>query len=245
VRFGGEARKRLGLLGVLVEQRGRLTWGGAECGSIACPSFIQEATQPQEGYQQEVMDREVVYHNVSFLLGEIDDRPLGSQAGDLSARWRYTTRRTAEAVTVREFLNREMEAAPATHTIVLGDFNDEPRAATSQILLRPPDRDATRADQHDPVRLYNVVDAIPLRAGTTQAFLAATERFTRLHEGGRELLDHVLISKGLLLRGNEFVVKEVRSFVDVIAGQTVTADPNERDTSVPPDHAPVWVRFEL
>jgi hypothetical protein len=89
--FVGEARKRLGILGVLVEQRGRLAWGGADCGSIACPSLIQEATQPQEDYQQEVTDGEIVYHNVSLLLGEIDDRLHGSQAGDLSARWRYTT----------------------------------------------------------------------------------------------------------------------------------------------------------
>ena len=87
----GEARKRLGILGVLVEQRGRLAWGGADCGSIACPFLIQEATQPQEDDQQEVMDKEVVYHNVSLLLGEIDDRLPGSQAGALSARRRYTT----------------------------------------------------------------------------------------------------------------------------------------------------------
>jgi hypothetical protein len=37
------------------------------------------------------MDKEVVYHNVSLLLGELDDRLPGSQTGDLSASWRNTT----------------------------------------------------------------------------------------------------------------------------------------------------------
>jgi len=34
----------------------------------------------------------LVYHGVSLLFGETDDRPPDSQAEDLSARWRYTTR---------------------------------------------------------------------------------------------------------------------------------------------------------
>jgi len=38
------------------------------------------------------MGKEVVYHSVSLLRGENDARPPDSQAGDLSARWRYTTR---------------------------------------------------------------------------------------------------------------------------------------------------------
>jgi hypothetical protein len=37
------------------------------------------------------MGKEVVYHSVSLLLGEIGDRLPDSQARDLSARWRYTT----------------------------------------------------------------------------------------------------------------------------------------------------------
>jgi hypothetical protein len=37
------------------------------------------------------MDKERVYHSVSLLLGEIDDRLHHSQTGDLSARYRYTT----------------------------------------------------------------------------------------------------------------------------------------------------------
>jgi endonuclease/exonuclease/phosphatase family metal-dependent hydrolase len=86
-------------------------------------------------------------------------------------------RRAAEAVTVRSFINAEMEASPAVHTIVLGDLNDEPRAATSQIFCGPADSDVKSTDQGDPVRLYNLVDSIPLRGTNKKDFLDKTEPF--------------------------------------------------------------------
>jgi endonuclease/exonuclease/phosphatase family metal-dependent hydrolase len=153
-------------------------------------------------------------------------------------------RRAAEAVAVRSFINAEMEASPAVHTIVLGDLNDEPLAATSQIFYGPADSDVKSIDQDDPVRIYSLVDAIPLRGINTKNFLAETERFSRIHEGRGELIDHIMVSKGLVFAGGDFVVKEVRSFVNLIAGQSVTANPNERATSIAPDHAPVLARFE-
>jgi endonuclease/exonuclease/phosphatase family metal-dependent hydrolase len=154
-------------------------------------------------------------------------------------------RRAAEAVTVRNFINAEMEASPNVHTIVLGDFNDEPLAATSQIFCGPADSDVKSPDQGDPARLYNLVDSIPLRGTNKKDFLAETERFSRIHEGRGELIDHIMVNKGLLLGGADFIVKEVRSFVNLIAGQSVTNNPNERATSVAPDHAPVLARLEL
>jgi endonuclease/exonuclease/phosphatase family metal-dependent hydrolase len=154
-------------------------------------------------------------------------------------------RRAAEAVTVRSFINGKMDDSPAVHTIVLGDFNDEPLAATSQIFCGPADSDVKSPDQGDPARLYNLVDSIPLRGTNKKDFLAETERFSRIHEGRGELIDHIMVNKGLLLGGADFIVKEVRSFVNLIAGQSVTNNPNERATSVAPDHAPVLARFEL
>jgi endonuclease/exonuclease/phosphatase family metal-dependent hydrolase len=154
-------------------------------------------------------------------------------------------RRAAEAVAVRHFINAEMETSPTVHTIILGDFNDEPRAATSQIFCGPADSDVKSTDQGDPVRLYNLVDSVPLRGTDTKNFLAEAERFSRIHEGRGELIDHIMASKGLVFVGGDFVVKEVRSFVNLIEGQSVTANPNERATSIAPDHAPVLARFQL
>jgi len=138
-----------------------------------------------------------------------------------------------------------METSPAVHTIVLGDLNDEPLAATSQIFCGPADSDVKSTDRNDPARIYNLVDAIPLRGIATKNFLAETERFSRVHEGRGELIDHIMASKGLVFGGGDFVVKEVRSFVNLIAGQSVSNNPNERATSIAPDHAPVLARFEL
>lgn len=173
-----------------------------------------------------------------FVARNEDERALGAGLAVM--------RRGAEAVTLRTFVNREHTAAPTVHTIVCGDFNDEPQAATTQLLLGgTPDRDVMSVDGSDPVRLYNLVDALPLRGAATHTFLAPMERFTRIHEGNGELIDHLMVSKGLLVRGNEFVVQEVRSFVDLIQGQSVAADANARAASTPPDHAPVLARFSL
>jgi endonuclease/exonuclease/phosphatase family metal-dependent hydrolase len=173
----------------------------------------------------------------SFVPRNEDERAFGSGIALM--------RRAAEAVTVRSFINGEIETSAAPHTIILGDFNDEPLAATSQIFCGPADSDVKSTDQGDPVRLYNLVDSIPLRGIDKKDFLVATERFSRIHEGRGELIDHILVSKGLLLGTVDFIVKEVRSFVNLIAGQSVTNNPNERATSVAPDHAPVLARFEL
>src|SRR5919109_4005164 len=64
-----------------------------------------------------------------FAPADEDERNRGAGLGLL--------RRAAESVAVRGYLNYLMRPGDATHTIVLGDLNDEPRAATSQLLLGP------------------------------------------------------------------------------------------------------------
>jgi hypothetical protein len=59
-----------------------------------------------------------------------------------------------------------MQPGDSTETIVLGDLvlgdlNDEPRVATTQLLLGSEDADLTSDDKFDFVRLYNLVDSIP------------------------------------------------------------------------------------
>jgi endonuclease/exonuclease/phosphatase family metal-dependent hydrolase len=145
-----------------------------------------------------------------------------------------------------------MRSGDSAQAIVLGDFNDEPRAATSQLLLGPPDADASKDDQLDFARLYSLVDSIPLRGDETKdkRFLTDTERFTRIYQGRRELIDHILVSKGLLgasadLRADRWKVQEVRSLVADIAGQEIGDNPAERVGERCPDHAPVYARFLL
>jgi endonuclease/exonuclease/phosphatase family metal-dependent hydrolase len=154
-------------------------------------------------------------------------------------------RRTVEAITVRRFVNAEMEANQDLHTIVLGDLNDDPKAATSQIFLGPTDKDITTPDGKGHVRLYNLTDAVPLRGTDIREFLPTEERFTRVHEGRGEILDQIMASRGLVFRNGDFQVQEVRSFVDLIEGQSITDYPNDRVGVAVSDHAPVLARFVL
>jgi endonuclease/exonuclease/phosphatase family metal-dependent hydrolase len=159
-------------------------------------------------------------------------------------------RRTAEVVAIRAHLNRAMQADSAPHVILLGDLNDEPSAATTQLLLGPIDSDVTSADRRDPVRLYNLCDEVPLRGSATKGFLAPGQRFSRLFEGRGELIDHILVSRGLLgtreqNRQDQWAVTEVQSLVDSIQGQSIGNNPAERVDESHPDHAPIVARFDL
>jgi endonuclease/exonuclease/phosphatase family metal-dependent hydrolase len=172
-----------------------------------------------------------------------NDENLRAEAGGIALG-----RRTAEAVTVRTFLNGVMPSDQAVHTITLGDFNDDPKAATSLIFLGPEDKDITTGDSKDPVRLYNLMESVPLPdTGETgrREFLREGERFTRLYEGRGEILDQILASRSLIFRNGNFHVNEVRSFVQLIKGQSVTDNPNERAGKAASDHAPVLAVFDV
>ena len=128
---------------------------------------------------------------------------------------------------------------------MLGDLNDGPLAATTQLLLGPADRDIETADRSDPVRLQNVTDAVPLRGTQFRAFLPDNERFSRVNEGRPELIDQVFASKNLIFEGGVFKVMSARSFVELIQGQSISSNPNERINATASDHAPVMVEFDV
>jgi predicted extracellular nuclease len=127
--------------------------------------------------------------------------------------------------------------------IVLGDLNDGPEAATTQVLYGPPGsqprgpEDATlasgafqRADAPDPRRLFNVTKLVPEHL-----------RWSRRHNGQNELLDHILASQGLMPR--------VGGLRQVPAGTILNDDtpnmfgPHPTAGGVIPDHAPVTATF--
>ncbi|MBP2706103.1 hypothetical protein JOL79_20040 [Microbispora sp. RL4-1S] len=107
-------------------------------------------------------------------------------------------RRTAEAVTVRALADELLGGqGEARQVMVTGDFNDEPEAATTQILLGPPGSElgtpgADQPDRGDKARLWNLAPRIP-----------AAERFSRVFHGRGELIDHLLVSHALLARAVE------------------------------------------
>lgn len=142
-------------------------------------------------------------------------------------------RRAAEAVTVRAYANRLLDGhGDERAVIVLGDLNDEPLAATTQILLGPPGSEIdtpgfARSDRGDPWRLWNLAPRI-----------SEQRRFTRVFHGRPELIDHILVSHALLTPLPAVDTGDVQppSITEVLTAR--------RDDPAS-DHAPVLARFPL
>jgi endonuclease/exonuclease/phosphatase family metal-dependent hydrolase len=135
------------------------------------------------------------------------------------------TRRAAEAVAVRVQLNRWMPREPDVPVVLAGDFNDEPRAVTTALLAGPEDTNLHRPDLGDPYRLYNLADRLP-----------PERAFSRIYQDRRELIDHVFVSRPLLLAG-----VTADALVDDLIG--ITEDVESRRDAVVPDHALVYARI--
>lgn len=112
--------------------------------------------------------------------------------------------------------------------IVPGDLNDEPDAATTQLLHGPPGSEIgtggfDQPDQGDGQRLWNLAARIP-----------EAQRFTRVYRGQPQLIDHILVSQAVV---------QVVADGDVTTGDTsapsVTDNPNSRRNEPGSDHRPV------
>ncbi|MQY09132.1 endonuclease/exonuclease/phosphatase family protein [Actinomadura macrotermitis] len=143
-------------------------------------------------------------------------------------------RRTAEAVTVRALADRFLAGQGRERRVmVMGDMNDGPEAATTQILLGPPGSElgtpgADRPDHGDGARLWNLAPRIP-----------EGERYSRIYRGRRELIDHILVSHALLGRAGD--VGTLRAGRDGLP--SVTDDPAARRDAPASDHALLRVRL--
>lgn len=141
-------------------------------------------------------------------------------------------RRTAEAVTVRALADDLLAGEGRTRQVmVVGDLNDEPQAATTQILLGPPGSElgtagADRPDKGDASRLWNLAPLLP-----------DGEQFSRVYHGRGELIDHLLVSHAVLSR-----VAEVHTLHPGTL-PSVTDDPAARRNAPASDHAMIYTRL--
>ncbi len=167
-------------------------------------------------------------------------------------------RRAAEAACIRATVNQlRNDARPVA---VLGDLNDGITAATTEILYGPSgSRVETRGfhldDAGDAQRLWNLSALIP-----------PERRYSRVHAGHGEMLDHIVVSEELLPRevveagnagaaaapagGGENgprVKRRLPVSVDArVEGlRSIGDDPSREQHEVLPDHAPVSAVFGL
>ena len=176
----------------------------------------------------------VVCHLKSKLLSFPGGRFTPHDEGERARFGAYALgRRAAESVTVRGRADGLLGGAGADRAvIVLGDLNDEPLAATTQILLGPPGSEIGtpgfgRPDRGDACRLWNLAPLIP-----------AERRFTRVFSGRRELIDHILVSHRLVTRVESVDTGDVTL-------PSLGPDPADRRNAPASDHAPVLARFDL
>jgi endonuclease/exonuclease/phosphatase family metal-dependent hydrolase len=190
---------------------------------------------PRPALAARVTTRGTDVHVVSVhLKSKLLAFPRGRfSTSDEGQRARYAVyaldRRGAEAAAVRAFATRVLEASTPSGgaaLVVAGDLNDEPEAATTQILLGPPGSEIGtpgfgKPDAGDDQRLWNLAPLI-----------AEGERYTRRYRGRRELIDHVLVSAAL-----------VHDVASVAAGPypvpSISDDPNARRNEPGSDHRPV------
>ena len=140
-------------------------------------------------------------------------------------------RRAAEAATVRVYADTVLDGHGQDRPlIILGDLNDTPQAATTQLLYGPPGSQFDTGgfdhpDQGDAWRLWTVAPKLP-----------AEHRFSRIFEGQQELIDHILISHALL-----GALASVDA--DVASLTSIGVDPNTRRDAPASDHAPLIAHF--
>jgi len=148
-------------------------------------------------------------------------------------------KRTAEAVALRSRANELLDGNAHHALIVLGDLNDVPSAATTQIIGGPGGSEIgtsgfDRRDKGDDARLFNLAPCI-----------AAERRYSRIYRGERELIDHILVSQELV-PGEPRRVPTVDSHIDIQEHlPSIEDNPSQRIGEPGSDHAPVTARFEL
>ncbi|TJZ57506.1 endonuclease [Streptomyces piniterrae] len=154
-------------------------------------------------------------------------------------RARYTAyalfRRGAEAVALRALADQLLDGNGRTNNvIVLGDFNDGPTAATTQILYGPPGSQIgtggfNRPDKNDDAqRLWNLAPLIDEKKQSSRVF-----------KGQHELIDHILVSHSLLKHVKKVFVGALGPLPDI------NEDPAERKGKPASDHAPVFAKLEF
>jgi predicted extracellular nuclease len=149
-------------------------------------------------------------------------------------------RRTAEAVAVRVKVNELLLKKNHKHAlIVLGDLNDTPSAATTQILQGPTGSEIgtagfNRPDRGDEMRLFNLAPLIDEK-----------RRYSRIYQGKPELIDHIFVSEKLL-PGEPRKLPVVDSYLEAIESlPSIDDNPDLRHGKPGSDHLPIFATFDL
>jgi endonuclease/exonuclease/phosphatase family metal-dependent hydrolase len=187
-------------------------------------------------------------------------RPKGNFAPkDEDERYRYAAyalyRRTGEALTIRDRLNAILSAGAGEPdpdqglgrekaVVFCGDLNDQPDAATTQIIQGPMGSELETAgfgssDKGDGYRMWNLAPRLNF---TPDGQPPAKPPYTRVFKGRGELIDHIFASHRLVNPEN---IPEARTVVASNRLPSVNEVPSERKSDPASDHAAVVATFTI
>ena len=162
-------------------------------------------------------------------------------ARDENERARYAAfalyRRAAEATTLRSHVTDRLAGRGRDDPFVLvGDLNDEPDAATTQVLHGPPGSVVgtagfARPDAGDGDRLWNLAGLLP-----------PEQAQTRVYRGRGEIIDHVLVSHTLVADSLPDITTVVPEGVPI---PSIDDNPNNQRNLPGSDHAAVLATLTL
>ncbi len=164
-------------------------------------------------------------------VGESGDDPFVGALGQARA----TIVRAAEAAALRHLILTDLQHS-AKPTIVLGDLNDTPDSASTQTVRGPsPHKDMNHEDKR---ALWDVI--------LYSTFRVARERsptiHTHIHDGERDILDHILVSE-------EFFARNKNRIGDVLRHEVINDHlrDDEHEPKVPgsSDHGIPIAEIEL
>jgi endonuclease/exonuclease/phosphatase family metal-dependent hydrolase len=131
--------------------------------------------------------------------GEDGDEPFSASLGQARA----TFVRAAEAVALRHLILADLKDTKKP-VIVLGDLNDTPDAASTQIVRGPtPHKDM---DRDEKLALWDVV----LYSSFRIAMERSPQIHTHIHDGERDILDHILVSEEFYVRNRNRIGEVIR-----------------------------------
>jgi endonuclease/exonuclease/phosphatase family metal-dependent hydrolase len=158
---------------------------------------------------------------------------------DEDERARYAAyalaRRAAEAAALRVAVTQALGGHGDQRPVVLtGDLNDTVQAVPPNCCrVRPGSEIGTRgfaqSDRGDAARLWNLAPLMP--AGLD---------YSRITQGRRELIDHILVSQALV---SPLTAVTARAVIDAPLTSIDPTDPTARRNAPSSDHAPVVATF--
>ena len=212
-----------------------------------------------EGLEVSLLNAHFKSKLISYARRRPDVPGSRFQPRDEDERYRYAAYalylRTGEAMTIRDRLNALLSGGSGEPdpgqglgrekaVVFCGDLNDEPLAATTQIIQGPSGSEIGTAgfrsgDQGDGYRLWNLAPLLNVTA-TGEPPLEAP--FTRRFKGRGELIDHIFASHRLVNPAN---LPLARTVLATPALPSVGDTPSERSDDPASDHAAVVATFNL